>query len=435
MRFVSTRSDTVVGLDTALTQGLAADGGLFVPQVMPTFALSDFDAADQPALIAETYLRAFFAASSLEPALPEIVAETFNFPMPMVDLSDHVNAPLSVLELFHGPTAAFKDVGAQFLAACLTRLDAMDSHDVPLTILVATSGDTGGAVASAFHQRDGVQVVVLFPDGRVSPRQQHQLTCWGDNIQALAVQGSFDDCQRLVKAAFVDDVLSSQRRFSSANSINIGRLLPQSVYYAIASLEYFRKHGEQLNWMIPTGNLGNGLAAVMARAVGMPIGDITFVSNANKTLPDYFASGEYAPRDSVATLASAMDVGAPSNLERLRFLFGERDSLTGKGLDSASVEDAAIRDQIQHDHKRLPFVWCPHSATAMHVWDALEADAQSHHWGLVATAHPAKFDTIVEPLIEETVPMPAALAALMERPAMFDTIAPNLDALRKALAS
>ncbi|MEO0575281.1 MAG: threonine synthase [Pseudomonadota bacterium] len=433
MKFLSTRSDTAVSLDTALSKGLAADGGLFVPQQMPTLALSAFDGAHGPLSIAHTYLQPFFEGSALAPELADIVAETFNFPMPLVDVSTHVDAPLSVLELFHGPTAAFKDVGAQFLAACLTRLDAAQSHQRPLTILVATSGDTGGAVASAFDQRPGVRVVVLFPKGRVSPRQQHQLTCWGDNVTALSVDGSFDDCQRLVKAAFVDDSLNQQCRFSSANSINIGRLLPQSVYYAVSSLTYFRAHGVHLNWLIPTGNLGNGLAAVMARAVGMPIGDITFVSNANKTLPDYFSSGDYEPRESIATVASAMDVGAPSNLERLRYLFGERDALVDRGLHALSIDDAAIREQIRADHHRLPFVWCPHSATAMHVWDALDDVQKARHWAVVATAHPAKFDTIVEPLVGSSVEMPSALAALMQRPTKFDTISPDLDALRTAL--
>ncbi|MEM9172510.1 MAG: threonine synthase [Pseudomonadota bacterium] len=433
MKLKSTRSQMLVSLDEALLKGLAADGGLFIPQRLPTFSDSDFSDCEDRLAIAQTYLGAFFGESSLRDALPDIVGETFSFDLPLVDLSPHVGYPLSVLELFHGPTAAFKDIGARFLAACLTRLDRQIEQALPLTILVATSGDTGGAVASAFHRRDNVGVVVLFPEGRVSARQQHQLTCWGDNVRAMAVRGAFDDCQRMVKAAFVDKALSQRFRFSSANSINFGRLLPQSVYYAVASLQYQRAHGESLNWLIPTGNLGNGLAAVMARACGLPIGDIVFVTNANRTLPDYFASGEYAPRESLATLASAMDVGAPSNLERLRELFGERDTLKAAALSSQWVSDEAIRSQIKQDVGRLPFAWCPHSATAMHTWDGLTDAGKSRHWGLAATAHPAKFESVVEPLIGQRLDVPVALSALLERPSHFDTIDIGIDALRQAL--
>lgn len=433
IKFVSTRSDSPVGLDQALLRGLAPDGGLYVPTQLPTFTAQDFIGQDSTREIAEHYLAPFFQGSMLEDALSDIVAETFHFPLPLVDLSDTIGAPLSVLELFHGPTAAFKDIGAGFLAACLARLDKRSQSDKALTILVATSGDTGGAVASAFHRREGIRVVVLFPEGKVSPRQQHQLTCWHDNVTSLAVRGVFDDCQRMVKAAFVDESLCNDFRFSSANSINIGRLLPQSVYYAVSSLQYFRAHGQALSFVIPTGNLGNGLAAVLARACGLPIGDITLVSNANRTIPDYFDTGEYTPRDSVATIASAMDVGAPSNLERLRFLFGERESLLDLRLSALSVSDAKIRAQIATDAARLPFVWCPHSATAMSVWSEQSTSEQARHQAVVATAHPAKFDTIVEPVIGRQVDVPMSLAALLALPSSFDTIDPNMDALRRAL--
>lgn len=435
MMFRSTRSDTHVTLDAALLQGLAADGGLFVPASLPHFSNDVFDGAQTLQQIAVRYLTPFFAGSTLKDDLPAIVDETYDFDIPLVDLSPYVDAPLSVLELFHGPTAAFKDVGAKFLAACLSRLDAQSKHQRPLTILVATSGDTGGAVAAAFHGRPGIEVVVLFPEGRVSPRQQHQLTCWGDNVKSFAVAGEFDDCQTMVKQAFVDSELAARFRFSSANSINIGRLLPQSVYYAAASLQFERAHGKRLSWLIPTGNLGNGLAAVLARACGLPIGDITLVSNANRTIPDYFTSGEFAPRASVATLASAMDVGNPSNLERMRNLFGESNALAASGLDAVAVDDAQIRQQIVADAGHLPFFWCPHSATAMYAWAQMPSDRRDvRPWAIVATAHPAKFDTVVEPLIGKRVDVPATLAALLERPSEFRTIAPTLDALQEALS-
>ena len=239
----------------------------------------------------------------------------------------------------------------------------------------------------------------------------------------------------MVKAAFVDPTLAQQYHFSSANSINIGRLLPQSAYYAYTSLRHHRKTGRSLSFVIPTGNLGNGLAAVLARACGMPIGDIRFATNANRTLPDYFASGEYEPRDSIATLASAMDVGAPSNLERLRTVFGERDALTHHGLDVLSVDDGSIAERIRSDALRLPFVWCPHSATAMAAWlDLDDARRNAADWCLVATAHPAKFETIVEPLVGHTVAMPPALSDLMDRRSSFETIDADVSRLAASLA-
>lgn len=434
MRLRSTRGAPAVSLEEALVQGLAPDGGLYVPESLPSFSPDDFD-DDDARSIAMRYLTPFFAGTRLADSIDAIVAETFSFPLPLVDLSQTVNAPLSVLELFHGPTAAFKDVGARFLAACLSRLDAEVDDPRPLTILVATSGDTGGAVAAAFHGRPGIDVVVLFPEGRVSPRQQHQLCCWGDNVTSLSVAGGFDDCQALVKAAFTDPTLSTQYRFSSANSINIGRLLPQSVYYAVASTQYLHKHGERLSFAIPTGNLGNALAAVLARAAGLPIGDILLVTNANRTVPDYFATGQYAGRASIATLASAMDVGDPSNMERLRDLFGEAEALRALGLDAVSVDDTEIREQIRRDAARFDFAWCPHSATAMYAWERhLDDAARAAPWAVVATAHPAKFETIVEPLIDATVPVPPALADLLERPAAFSRITPSLDALAEALS-
>ncbi|MEN7343601.1 MAG: threonine synthase [Pseudomonadota bacterium] len=434
MKFKSTRNQLEATLDQALLTGLAADGGLYVPAELPTFSLSEFPAGDDVGDIARHYLAPFFADSALRDALDEIIAETYAFPLPLVDLSAIVDAPLSVLELFHGPTAAFKDVGAGFLAACLTRLDAATNDPLPLTILVATSGDTGGAVASAFHQRPGTEVIVLFPNGRVSPRQQHQLTCWGDNVRAFAVEGEFDDCQRMVKEAFVDASLTARFRFSSANSINIGRLLPQSVYYVLSSLAYYRRHGEPLSFLIPTGNLGNGLAAVLARACGLPIGDITLVTNENRTISDFMMSGEYQPRSSVATLASAMDVGAPSNLERLRYLFGDNEALRRLNINAVSVSDDAIRERIRADADRMPFAWCPHSATAMHVWAQQDSESRQRHQAVVATAHPAKFETIVEPIIGSNVAVPESLAALLHRPANFQTIAPNLADLIAAVS-
>ncbi len=431
MRYHSTRGAGPVSLDDALRQGIASDGGLFLPDSLPRFEVGDFDRAESIADVAYILLRPFFEGSSLAGDLDAILDETYRFPVPATPLPI-AGHDVSLLELYHGPTVAFKDVGAGFLAACLSRLEG--DPDDPLTILVATSGDTGAAVAAAFDGRPGMRVVVLFPDGRVSKRQAHQLCCWSDNVLSLKVQGSFDDCQALVKAAMGDPDLSARHRFSSANSINIGRLLPQSTYYADASLRHFRRTGHEPGFVIPTGNLGNAFACIMAREMGLPIGPVVLATNANRTIADYFETLEWLPRASLQTLASAMDVGDPSNMERLRHVVGEAEVLREQ-LGVLSVDDDRIRESIRRDFAEFGFATCPHTATATHAWRQLEADtAKAHEWILVATAHPAKFETIVEPLIGQPVPVPPELAELLARPARALSIEPTLAALARVLA-
>jgi threonine synthase len=430
MLYQSTRDAShAVGLSTAIARGLAPDGGLYVPQFMPRVEPSSFgDPADLPALAARL-LEPFAAEDPIARQLCEVAREAFNFPAPVVDV-DVAGGELSVLELFHGPTAAFKDFGARFLAASLERIPRADPRR--LTILVATSGDTGGAVAAAFHGRPSVDVVVLYPRGLVSARQAKQLACWGGNVRTLSVAGNFDDCQRMVKEAFVDDALVASLQLSSANSINVGRLLPQMVYYARTSLELTRRDGRAPNFIIPTGNLGNALACVWARESGLPIGEIVLASNANRTVPDYLASAEWRPRASLATLASAMDVGNPSNMERLRWLFPEFGRLREK-IEAQSVSDDEIRMTIRRDRLELGQTWCPHTATAACVYRRLDPARRARRWVLVATAHPAKFDDIVEPLIGERVPVPDTLAALLALPSQEVEIEPGLENLRAAI--
>ena len=430
MQYFSTRGDGPVSLDDALQKGIADDGGLFLPQQLPAFEPADFDRADSIPQIAGVLLRPFFVGSVLEDDLAEILAETFSFPIPSTPLRA-AGRELALLELYHGPTAAFKDVGAGFLAACLSRLES--DEDSPLTILVATSGDTGGAVAAAFDARPGMRVVVLFPEGRVSDRQAHQLCCWSDNVVSLKVQGSFDDCQALVKAAMADPELSAAHRFSSANSINIGRLLPQSTYYADSSLRHYRRTGNKPGFIIPTGNLGNAFACIMAREMGLPIGPVILATNANRTIADYFETLEWLPRASLQTLASAMDVGDPSNMERLRKLVGEAEVLREQ-VGVLSVSDAEIEAAIRKDFSDFGFATCPHTATATHTWRHLDDDlASAHDWILVGTAHPAKFETIVEPIIGAIVPLPPELAEILARPAHAVTIKPDLKSLASAI--
>jgi threonine synthase len=270
-------------------------------------------------------------------------------------------------------------------------------------------------VAAAFHRQPNVQVVILYPDGLVSPRQAHQLGCFGDNIHALRVAGRFDDCQRMVKAALNDTTLQQHVPLSSANSISLGRLLPQMSYYAHAALGWWREHGTLLNFIIPTGNLGNAMACLWVREMGLPIGDVRLACNANVTLPDYFSGADYAPREAIATLANAMDVGAPSNFERLRWTFPDEGQLRER-LHARSVADATIRRTIARHALDHGEILCPHTATAMHVLDALRDEGDRRDWAVVATAHPAKFESVVEPLTGQPVAVPPALAAMLERP-------------------
>jgi threonine synthase len=432
MKFRSTRDpESTVDFCTALERGIAPDGGLYVPVSLPRHSIDDFDGCDTLAMVAECLLRPFVGGTALAPELADICSESFSFPIPLLRLQDGPEQ-LSVLELFHGPTAAFKDVGARFLAASLERMNA--DRERPLTILVATSGDTGGAVAAAFHGRPNVRTVILYPLGLVSPRQEKQLTCWGGNVTTLAVEGSFDDCQRLVKQAFADPGLREAHRLSSANSISIGRLLPQTVYYALASLLLWRSEARRPGFIIPTGNLGNAQACVWARSMGLPIADVILATNANRPIPDFLDSGEWRPRDSLATLASAMDVGNPSNMERLRWQFNDDIEALRAAVSAISVEDAQIREQIAAEFQRNGCVWCPHTATAMWVYRHFsERRRAEKHWVVAATAHPAKFEEIVEPLIGRSVEIPEQLAALLELPVEATRITPELDQLTRAL--
>jgi threonine synthase len=298
------------------------------------------------------------------------------------------------------------------------------------TILVATSGDTGAAVAGAFHGRPGFRVVILYPDGRVSPRQAHQLGAFGGNVETYRVSGTFDDCQAMVKAAFQAPRARTGRKLASANSISLGRLLPQMTYYADAALSCAARSNEgahETSFVIPTGNLGNAFAAWMARALStdtgrrLPIGTLTLATNANRMLVDYVASGEVAPAATIATLANAMDVGAPSNLERLRHFASDR-----AGIAAVSVDDAAIAQTIATVFRETGYAICPHTACAV---AAAPADFNGV---LVATAHPAKFDTIVTPICGP-VAVPAGLAELLARDAHAAPLAASADALLDAL--
>lgn len=426
MRFVSTRGRSrAVGLAAAIRAGAAPDGGLYLPETVPAADLGRLSPDMDLAEFAEALLEPFFRGDSLAPALAAICREAFDFPVPLA-VPDPARPGLRALELFHGPTGAFKDFGARFLMACFERIG--DPGD-PLTVLAATSGDTGGAVGCAAEGRAAMRATILYPRGRVSPFQELQLTSWGAPVQALEVDGDFDDCQRLVKAAFADPDLNDAHRLTSANSINIGRLLPQIAYAAHAAVRLHAESGEKPGMLVPTGNLGHGFAILYARAMGLPIGPVRLVTNANRTLFDWQASGDYVPRASLPTIANAMDVGAPSNFERLVAL--------PPALREARVElvdDAAIRSRIEAEYRASSYVWCPHSATAAEAYARLGGDERGQRpWIAAATAHPFKFRESVEPLIGAEIAPPRALAAILGRPARKAAIAAELGALAEAL--
>ncbi|MFO7999621.1 MAG: threonine synthase, partial [Marinilabilia sp.] len=329
-----------------------------------------------------------------EEELMQIVNETFSFPIPLVNIHDNIN----VLELFHGPTQAFKDVGARFLSRLMSRLHPVENSK--MVVLTATSGDTGGAVAHGFYKVPGIEVVILYPRGKISPYQEQQMTGLGHNIHAVAVDGAFDDCQRLVKQAFNDKELRRQLAVTSANSINLGRLLPQMVYY----FEGVARIREQQNDIepvvcVPSGNFGNLTAAVMAHRMGLPVSRFVAATNVNDVVPRFLESGLYNPRDTIVTLANAMDVGDPSNWPRLYALFRNNLEELRRLLLANAITDQEIKQVIADVHSNYSYVLDPHSAAGyLGLQNNLGGDEQGF---FVATAHPRKFVEIIDDLLPE----------------------------------
>ena len=421
MKYISTKNnEEKIMASEALRRGIAPDKGLYIPTELPDF--SDRILPENFVDLAYEVIKPFFMNDVLAPRLKEICENAFTFDIPLVNLEKEAE----VLELFHGPTAAFKDFGARFLAECLSQLQKIEQKEI--TILVATSGDTGGAVASAFYERPFTKVCVLFPQGRVSKRQEQQLTCWGKNIQSLAVKGSFDDCQDLVKAAFNDSNFNKSFLLSSANSINLGRLLPQMAYYHYAARNFIKKWNKKPIIIIPSGNLGNGLGAIWAMEMGAPIEKIILAVNENTTVPEYLESGEWKPRSSVQTLANAMDVGNPSNMERLRAQYPTIKKMKER-ISSFTVNDEQIKDTIRKTFQEHKKIICPHTAVAEFVRKQYFSKLPSI---IVSTAHPAKFETIITPLIREEIEVPSSLKDVLERKNDFDIIENDLKTFYQA---
>lgn len=399
-----------VDLKEAILRSLPPDNGLYLPDTLPVLG-ADFWTIWRELSFAEigyAVARAFFHEDVPAAALQEIVEGTLSFDAPLISLApgDHI------LELFHGPTLAFKDFGARFMARLMAWLVRGDDRE--LTVLVATSGDTGGAVASAFHRVPGTRVIVLYPRGKVSGLQEKQLTTLGDNITALEIDGTFDDCQRLVKSAFLDRGLAERLNLTSANSINLARLVPQSFYYIHSARQL--PEGVLPAFVIPSGNFGNLTAGLLAVQLGLPVKKFIAATNANDVVPAYLKSGEYRPRPSTATISNAMDVGAPSNFARMQALFGSSWEAMRSQIDGLSFTDDQTRAAVREVHSLYQYEIDPHGAVG---WLAARKWRAAHPGNAtitLETAHPAKFlDVMERELGAGAVEVPERLAILADR--------------------
>ncbi len=394
----------------AVIKGLAPDRGLYFPEKITPLPDSFFEDIDNKsyAEIAFEAIKQFVSPDIPETILKTIVEETLSFEFPIVQLNDKI----STLELFHGPTMAFKDVGARFMARCLGYFNQDNTEDV--TVLVATSGDTGGAVAHGFLGVKGVNVVILYPSGKVSNIQEKQLTTLGQNITALEVDGVFDDCQDMVKKAFLDEELTSKMQLTSANSINVARWLPQLFYFIFAYKQLHKKH-KNIVFSIPSGNFGNICAGMMAQQLGLPIHHFIASNNANNVVTEYLKTQLYKPKPSVATISNAMDVGNPSNFVRIREIYKDNFEELKQNLSSFSYDDEQTKNALLEIYRDYSYVADPHGAVGyLGCKDYLKNDPKSH-CVFLETAHPTKFLDVVEAVIDKKVELPEQIKAVINK--------------------
>ncbi len=430
IQFVSTSGTAPpVDLAEAIAQGLAPDGGLYLPEPLGPLLPTEVNALRGRSLVDVGHrVSTYLLRGQLDDAVVgAIVRAALDFPIPLVRVSEQIFA----LELFHGPTLAFKDVGARFLARLVAAAALPMSEQ--LTVLVATSGDTGGAVAHAFHGVEGTRVVVLYPLDQVSPLQERQFATLGGNVRAVAVRGTFDDCQRLAKEAFADADLRRQVRLTSANSINVGRLLPQVFYFFHGWSQL--PAGSKPIVAVPSGNFGNLTAGVIAKRLGLPVTRFVAATNVNDVVPAYLRTGRYAPRPSQRTISNAMDVGAPGNLPRIMALYGDDLERLRRDVAGHAASDDDTRQCIARVWRETGYVLDPHSAVAYLGLEAELAVRPDAVGMVLATAHPAKFADVVQPLIGDTVPMPDRVAHLADKPLQREIVDPHLDAVRAQLDS
>jgi threonine synthase len=399
-----------VDFKEATIRGLAPDKGLYFPEVIPKFdeeLIQNINSYSNEE-IAFHVIKPYVSDVIPEDELRRIVAETVNFEIPLVKLNDRIFS----LELFHGPTMAFKDIGARFMSRCLGYF--VKGNKQKITVLVATSGDTGGAVASGFYNVEGVEVVILYPSGKVSLVQEKQLTALGNNIHALEINGNFDDCQKMVKQAFADEELNKNLFLTSANSINVARWLPQQFYYLFAYKQWADKNHPPVI-SVPSGNFGNICAGILAHLSGLPVQHFIAACNANDVVTEFLSTEKYQTKKAVATISNAMDVGDPSNFIRILELLHHEFSGLRNLMSSYSVSDNETRETLKNVFDNEHYLADPHGAVA---YFALKEYLQQHpgQAGMfLETAHPVKFYDVVEPVIGEVIPIPELLKPLMEK--------------------
>ena len=412
-----------VSFEDALFKGLAPDGGLYMPSEFPKFNNEFFNSDwDYPELASEIIFP-FVEGEISKNSLIEICESAFDFPIPLIQLDDN----LHILELFHGPTFAFKDFAARFMARTMQYF--MQNQNLERTILVATSGDTGSAVANGFYKVDGIKVIILYPSGRVSKIQEQQLTTLGKNITTIEVQGSFDDCQKIVKTAFMDNEIQKQKPLSSANSINIARLLPQSVYYTWAWIQANRPSNNLIS--VPSGNFGNLTGGLIAKKMGLPISKFIASVNANDVFPIYLNSGNYTPSESKQTLSNAMDVGNPSNFTRIKNLYSSNRDKIAEDILSISVRDETTAESITTILDKYNYLADPHTAVGI---KGLENFCNNNQTGIVlSTAHPGKFANVIEPIINDKVILPEQLENLLTMKKQSILISNDYDQFKSVL--
>ncbi len=430
MNYYSLNKQTpVVDFKTATVAGQAPDKGLYFPEYIPTLK-EDFiknikDHSDEA--IAFEVIRPYVGGSIPEVELKRIVAETVNFNIPLVNIS----ANISSLELFHGPTLAFKDVGARFMSRCLGYF-ARNSTD-KITVLVATSGDTGGAVADGFAGVEGIEVVILYPSGKVSNVQEKQLTTLGQNIHALEVNGSFDDCQRMVKQAFTDEGLKQKLQLTSANSINVARWLPQQFYYFFLYKQWQYKN-EPPVISVPSGNFGNICVGILAQRSGLPVKKFIAACNANDSVPEFFRTGKYEPKKAIATISNAMDVGDPSNFVRILEIFRMQETALSELVVSRSVSDDETKKTILRVLDQYGYLLDPHGAVAYTALEIYLTEHPGQKGVVLETADPVKFHDVIEGITGRPVPVPAAVAAQLNKEKKSIKIEAETGALKQFLS-
>jgi len=397
-----------VSFKDAAINGIAPDRGLYFPESITPLPVSFFENIEELSNqeIAFNAIHQFVSDEIPNEKLKEILTNVLDFEFPVVGIENNV----ATLELFHGPTMAFKDVGARFMANCLGYFSEGESKEV--TVLVATSGDTGGAVANGFLGVTGVNVVILYPSGKVSDIQERQLTTLGQNITALQVDGTFDDCQKMVKTAFLDEELLRNMQLTSANSINVARWLPQLFYFLFA-YKQAKSQGKEIVFSVPSGNFGNICAGIVAQKLGMPVKHFIASTNVNDTVPEFMKTGEYNPKPSTATISNAMDVGDPSNFIRIRHLFQDNFEALSENLSSYTFSDIETREAMKLIHDNSEYIADPHGAVGYLGLKKYQEKHPDTYGIFLETAHPVKFLDVVEETIPKKIAIPPQIQKVM----------------------